>query len=120
MVHILIIEDDLLVGLDIQSWAEEVGARSTDVSSSEDNAVRLAIERRPDFITSDMRLAQGTGAGAVHRIREHYGPIPVLYITGNPEAVKAVDPDANVIVKPYSWQELEERAKALGLLSTNA
>ena len=120
MAHILIIEDDLLVALDMQACAEEMGAISTSVASSEDYAVRLAMERRPDLITSDVRLAQGSGPEAVRRIIDHYGPIPVLYITGNPEAVKRDEPEARVIVKPYRWQEVEEEVKALGLTGASA
>jgi CheY-like chemotaxis protein len=114
--HILIIEDDLLVALDVQVCAEELGAVSTALAASEDNAVRLAAERRPDLILSDVRLAQGSGPEAVRRIVEHHGPIPVIYITGNPETVQREDPDARIIVKPHSPKQLQEEARALGLI----
>lgn len=113
--HILIIEDDLLVALHIQDCAETMGARSTAVAASEDDAVRLALEQRPDFIMSDVRLARGTGPEAVRRIVEHYGRIPVLYITGNPEAVKNADPDAAFLIKPFRWEQVREEASRLGL-----
>jgi len=113
VLHILIIEDDLLVAMDIQSCIEDLGAVSTDVASSEDDAVRLALRRRPDLITSDVRLAQGSGPAAARRISEHQGRIPVLYVTGNPEAVTRTDPDARVIVKPYQRHQLMQQVKAL-------
>lgn len=118
--HILIIEDDLLVALDVQACVEEMGAVSTDVASSEDYAVRLALAHRPDLITSDVRLPEGSGPEAVRRIHDHYGPIPVLYITGNPETVTRSDPDARVIVKPYHWSQLQQEATALGLTGASA
>ena len=120
MTHILIIEDDLLVALDVEGCLEEMGAVSTALASSEDRAVKMALERRPDLMTSDVRLAQGHGPEAVRRIVEHYGPIPTLYITGNPEAVKKDHPDAQILVKPYRWADLGDAAKALGLAGSAA
>lgn len=117
MAHILIIEDDLLVALDIQDCAEDIGAQTTAVAASEESAVKLALERRPDFIISDVRLAEGTGPEAVRRISEHHGPIPVLYITGNPEAVRNVDPDAPLLVKPFRREQVKEEVGRLGLAS---
>lgn len=116
MSHILIIEDNLLVALDVQACVEELGASSTAVASSEDDAVRMALAKRPDVITSDVRLAQGLGTEAVRRIVEHYGDIPVLYITANPDAVKAREPDARVVVKPYRWEQLTAEVQAIGLV----
>lgn len=115
MSHVLIIEDDVLVALDVQAWAEERGARTTAVATTEDAAVRIAAEHRPDLITSDVRLIQGSGPDAVRRILQQLGPIPVIYITGNPEAVRKSDPAARVVVKPYRWQQIDDEAEALGL-----
>lgn len=116
MSHILIIEDNLLVALDVQACVEELGAGSTDVASSEEDAVRMALSKRPDLITSDVRLAQGLGIEAVRRIVEHYGDIPVLYITANPDAVKVSDPEARIVVKPYRWEQLKTEVQAIGLV----
>ena len=119
-VHILIIEDDLLVALDLQACVEDMGAVSTDVASSEDNAVRQALSCRPDLILSDVRLSKGSGPDAVRRIHDYYGAVPVLYITGNPEAVTRSDPQARIIVKPYQREQLEQEARALGLVGAGA
>lgn len=113
VLHILIIEDDLLVAMDIQSCVEDMGTVSTDVASSEYDAVRLALIRRPELIISDVRVAQGSGPAAVRRISEHQGLIPVLYVTGSPEAVTRTDPGARVIVKPYQRHQLMQQVKAL-------
>lgn len=115
MVHILIIEDDLLVALDMQDCVEETGEHTTAVAASEEDAVNCALARRPDLILSDVRLSKGTGPAAVRRIIAHYGSIPVVYITGNPEAVKHIDPDAPILVKPHRWEELKDMARGLGL-----
>ncbi len=107
MTHILIIEDELLVSLDLQACFEEAGATSSAIASSEDDAVDLALQQRPDLIASDVRLAQGSGPSAVRRILDYYGEIPVVYITGNPEAVRLSQPDAWIIVKPYRRDQLK-------------
>lgn len=111
--HVLIIEDDLLMALDVEACVESIGVRSTDLASTEEHAVKLAVARRPDLIASDVRLAQGTGPDAVRRIQSHYGPIPVIYITGNPESARQADPEAPVLVKPLDWSELTDMMSSL-------
>lgn len=113
--HVLILEDDLLIALDVEACVEGLGAITTDLTSSEENAIRLAAERRPDMIVSDVRLASGTGPSAVRRIRELYGDIPTVYVTGNPEAARQADPQSAVIVKPLRWSRLAEVATDFGV-----
>ena len=114
--HILIIEDDLLMALDIEACLERMGLRSSDFASSEDNALKLAGLRRPDLIISDVRLAQGNGPEAVRRIRAHHGFIPCIYVTGNPDVARAADPDAGIIVKPMNWPDLTDIVSAIALV----
>jgi DNA-binding NtrC family response regulator len=111
--HVLIIEDDLLIALDVQACLEKMGATSTEMASSEDHAVRSARRRRPDLIASDVRLAQGNGPGAVQRIQTEHGPIPVIYITATPEIAHSMHPGSHVLTKPLQWQALEEAGRAL-------
>lgn len=113
--HILIIEDEALVAMDIQMFLEELGAASCALAATEDEALSLALDRRPDFIASDVMLERGTGPAAVKAIRSRIGDVPVVYITGNPELATAADPGRPVITKPIRWLELVEVTQNYGL-----
>jgi len=99
--HILIIEDDLLVALDVEDSLSALGSITTALAATEENAVKSAVNRRPDLIISDVRLADGSGPAAIQRIRETVGEIPVMYVTGNPERAREDDPGAPVLPKPF-------------------
>ncbi len=100
MCHVLIIEDEALIALDLQGLLEEYGATSFDFAATEAEAVEAAKARRPDFITSDVKLRTGTGPNAIGIIRSLLGPVPVVFITGTPEACIPCDPTAPIFGKP--------------------
>lgn len=79
MCHVLIIEDEPFIAMDLQQLLEEQGATSFDFADSEDEAVAAAMQRRPDIITSDVKLTKGTGPAAVLTIHEQLGQIPVIF-----------------------------------------
>ncbi len=106
--HVLIIEDDLLLALDLQDILADLGGRTISLASTEENAFRSALGQRPDLVVSDVRLAQGMGTIAIQRIRENLGTIPVIYVTANPERALQDDPGAMVLSKPFRQSDLAE------------
>ena len=100
MCHVLIIEDEAFIAMDLQNILEKGGATSFAFASSESEAIASAFEKRPDFITSDVRLVHGTGPQAVAVIYEHFGPIPVLFVTGTPDSCKPCEPPGAILQKP--------------------
>lgn len=89
MCHVLIIEDEQLIALDIEDILAREGATSFEIVDTEQAAVRAADARRPDLITADMELRSGFGSSAVATITGKLGPIPVIFITGTPDACRA-------------------------------
>ncbi|MBO9575310.1 MAG: response regulator [Sphingobium sp.] len=116
--HVLIIEDDALIAMNLQMFLENLGADSTALAASQAQAVREALDHRPDLIASDVKLTEGTGPEAVKAIRSQLGDIPVIYITGNPEIALDADPSAPVIDKPIRWLELVKATQDFGLPPT--
>jgi two-component system, response regulator PdtaR len=110
--HALVIEDEFLVALNIEDSLEMLGFASSETVTTEEEAVAAARRRVPDLITSDVRLLRGTGIAAVRAILRDQC-VPVVFITGNAEAVMEEMPDAVVIQKPY-------RDEALRLAITTA
>lgn len=98
--HVLIIEDEALIALDLQDLFEANGATSVDIAETQSEAIELARARRPDLICSDVTLRQGTGPMAVEAIRAERGDIPVIFITATPEACLPCPPTARILGKP--------------------
>src|SRR5687768_14861828 len=103
--HILIIEDDTLLAMTVQVLLEDLGATSTLVVSSEAAAVAQARRYRPNLIISDLHLAEGLGVAAVQAIRATVGKVPVVYVTGDPQEAKRLDPSALILSKPLKADE---------------
>ncbi|PZO76988.1 MAG: response regulator [Sphingomonas taxi] len=100
MCHVLVIEDDWLIADHIMSVIERAGATSIAQADSETAAVDAAGTHCPQMIVSDVRLHEGTGPLAVQRIIAAHGNIPVMFITGTPEACIPCDPPAVILTKP--------------------
>lgn len=107
MCHVLIIEDEVLVGADLALILEDHGVSSVDFATTESQAITRALEHRPDLIVSDFQLAQGTGGKAVETIRAAFGDLPVIYVTSMPDACHA-DAETVVLAKPFLEAELIE------------
>ncbi len=93
MCHVLIVEDEPLIALDLESLLSDQGATSFSFAASEAEAVSEAFDRRPDLITSDVTLLEGTGPSAVRAIRTALGLIPVIYVSAL--AVGHIDDDVH-------------------------
>lgn len=98
MYHALVIEDDYLAADYVAALAEIGGAKTSEIAQTEEAAVEAARKRRPDIILCDIRLDVGCGKAAVARIAAEIGSIPVIYVTGQPDACGQGD---GVIAKPF-------------------
>ncbi len=83
--HALIIEDDPFTGFHLQTLLKQFGFLSFDCASTQTQAVVACRGRRPDLITADIQLCQGSGMGAIDDIAREFGSIPTVFVTGNPE-----------------------------------
>src|SRR5271166_282164 len=101
---VLIIEDEPLIALDIQTLVEQLGHEVTTIARTHKEAVRAALKRHPGLILSDIQLADGSsGLEAVNEILLSQ-EVPVIFITGYPELFltgQAPEP-AFLISKPFT------------------
>ena len=112
--HALIIEDEMLIALEVESLLHDFGFTTCDIADSPQDAVRCALAHRPDLVTADVRIIGGTGVEAMVAITRELGPIPHLYVTGNPDML-AGQTAAPVVDKPLTRHALAaacERALA--------
>ncbi len=108
---ILIIEDEPLIALDIEDTIISLGHRSVGIARTHKEAVKLAREKRPQLVLSDIQLADGSsGIDAVNDILSSFD-VPVIFITAFPERLLTGErPEpAFLITKPFS----PEMVKAL-------
>ncbi|WCT72228.1 response regulator [Sphingomonas naphthae] len=100
MCHVLIIEDEALIALDLEDLLQRNGAQSFSFADSQQGAIEESRINRPDFILSDVALTEGTGPLAVEAIRSELGAIPVIFVTATPEACSPCAPPGKVFRKP--------------------
>lgn len=108
---ILIIEDEPLIALDIEDTITSLGHRPVGIARTHQEAVKLAREKRPQLVLSDIQLADGSsGIDAVNDILDSFD-VPVIFITAFPERLLTGErPEpAFLITKPFS----PEMVKAL-------
>ena len=105
MCHVLIIEDDPFVAMEIHATVGQAGATSVSFADTEGDAVASARDTRPEVIISDVVLLRGYGPQAVSTIHAEHGVIPAIFITGTPEQCHGCAPDY-VLEKPFSPERL--------------
>jgi len=103
--HALIIEDEFLTALDLKGILHELGFESVEIALCEEDAIEAARRRRPDFITADVRLKQGTGIEALRTIQGELGSIAAIYVTATPEVLKRI-PNASIAGKPFTKETI--------------
>jgi CheY-like chemotaxis protein len=111
--HVLIIEDEVQVALLIRDLLEEEGATSFAFARTQEEAIAAASAHPPALITSDVRLAEGSGPRAVEAIQERIGPIPVMFITATPAECEPCPAPSLIIPKPFQSATIARAFHAL-------
>ncbi len=107
---ILVVEDEKIVGKDLQACLIGLGCTVPQVVDTAEEAVQQAAELRPDLVLMDIMLkGESNGIEAAAKIRDQLD-IPVIFLTAySDDAIldkaKVVEP-FGYIIKPYQEQEL--------------
>ena len=82
--RVMIIEDEPIVAMDLESIVEELGHQVVGVVRTRRQAVALAAAEEPELIVADIQLADGSsGIEAVNEIVRTKSK-PVVFVTGHP------------------------------------
>lgn len=101
--RVLIIEDEPIIAMDIESIVRDLGHDVTGIAVTRDEAVKLAFETEPGLVLADIQLADdSSGIDAVRAILERFS-IPVIFITAFPERLLTGErPEPTfLITKPF-------------------
>jgi len=102
--RIMIIEDEMVIALDLENLAAELGHTVTGIATTRAEAVSMAREQKPDLILTDIQLADGSsGLDAAAEILDGKN-IPVIFITAFPECLLTGErPEPTYLIqKPFS------------------
>jgi CheY-like chemotaxis protein/DNA-directed RNA polymerase specialized sigma24 family protein len=101
--EVLIIEDEPIIAMDIETIVRDLGHSVTGVAVTRDEAVSQAIARRPGLVLADIQLADdSSGIDAVKDILQEFN-VPVIFITAFPERLLTGErPEPTfLITKPF-------------------
>ena len=108
--RLLIVEDEGLVALDLQSRLERLGYVVTGIADTGARAMTLALDQLPDLILMDIHLADGSdGITAALEINEVLG-LPIVFLTAYADTTTLNRAGAaapyGYIVKPFEERSL--------------
>jgi CheY-like chemotaxis protein len=112
--HVLIIEDEMLIAMEIEQDLADLGFSSADIADTPARALACATRHRPDLITADMRINEGTGLEAVQAIVAALGDVPVIYVTGNTDMLRGQS--VSIVEKPIWPGSIASACKKAGLV----
>lgn len=107
---IMIVEDESLVGLDLQNNLTDMGYRVTSVHAEAQLAIDSIVDETPDLVLMDIKLrGEMDGIDAAREIQVRFG-IPVLFLTAFADSkilARAREVGAyGYMIKPFANKEL--------------
>lgn len=101
--RVMIIEDEPLIALDIETLISEIGHSCVGIATTRDEAIKLARKTEPDIVLSDIQLADGSSG--IDAVRDILGErqVPVIFITAYPERLLTGErrEPAYLVTKPF-------------------
>jgi CheY-like chemotaxis protein len=107
--RVLVVEDEALIRMLICDLLAEVGFECREARDAAEAFAALdeVDEWRPDILVTDYNLGPGPNGAevAAEAVRRMPG-LPVIHVTGNPECLRDVWPQARVFAKPFAVADL--------------
>ena len=111
VLKILIVEDEIMTGIDMKETLEKAGHTITAIARNSDEAIASLTKQLPDVAIVDVMLRASAYDGvqtAAELVKLH--PMPIIYLTANSEnqtfqRAKDTSPAA-YLLKPFRHNEL--------------
>lgn len=112
---VLVVDDDLLVGMGTAAMVEDLGHVALEATSGADALLLLEARRDIDLIITDHGMPHMSGLDLAHAARKLRPELPVILATGYTEPLTAGAPGVLQLHKPFRQDELAKViAAALG------
>ncbi len=100
--HLLVVEDDFIILLDVEATLLDAGAETVHLAHTVDEGRALAGTKRIDAALLDIRIGQETVAPIARELSAR--GVPFAFYTGQAEAdpVRTEWPDRTLLAKPAS------------------
>ncbi len=131
-IHVIIVEDETIIAMDIQQCLHEFGYKVDEVASTAEEAVFYVEKYQPDVVLMDIKLKGSPDGTEVVEIIQQMYKIPVIYLTSHSDdetlqraqatkpygyIVKPIDENQlNISIKMVIFRIEEERKKIKGEL----
>jgi PAS domain S-box-containing protein len=108
--RILLVEDERIVALDLQARLQRLGYAVAGIAATGEEALKAAIETRPDLALVDIRLkGEMDGIEVAGQFRKRLS-VPVIFLTAYADAAtveraKRTEP-LGYLIKPFQEEEL--------------
>jgi DNA-binding response OmpR family regulator len=102
--HVLIVEDDAILGLSLEQALADAGVAQVDVASTTGQALAVLRRKTPDAIVLDVHLADRDDGWAIAELVRTLGSDSprIIFSTGRPEDIPAnVAAMGCIMEKPY-------------------
>jgi CheY-like chemotaxis protein len=107
--RILIVEDEILIALELESLLQDLGHKIVGIAASSSDALALGQDLTPDLAFVDIHLADGPTGVNVARHLAAEQQVTVLFMTANAKRIPEDFAGAwGVIAKPYTERGVRE------------
>jgi len=107
--RVVIAEDEALIRLDLKEMLEEEGFTVVAEAANGEDAVRLAVQHRPDLVVLDVKMPRLDGISAAEQIAAaRIAPVVMLTAFSQPELVERARAAGAMayVVKPFTKADL--------------
>jgi CheY-like chemotaxis protein len=113
---ILLVEDEMIIAFELRIRLESLGHHVVSNPRKGEDAVRIAMEKKPNLVLMDISLAgEMDGIEAARRIRDARR-VPVIFVTANTDEAThqralSLSPEG-FLLKPFTDAEFKEAISA--------
>ncbi len=119
---ILIVEDESIIALDIQTRLIKLGYAISGIASTGEDAIRIADKFKPDLVLMDILLKGDLDGVEAARIIRMENSIPVIFLSSFSDEITfreaAMVSPHGYLIKPFSETELKTKIDELPLQLT--
>lgn len=117
MSTVLVVDDDLSTRIVLRMILERDGHEVVEAEHGEAALVHIT-PKLPDIVTTDLTMPVLSGEGLIQRLRSEprTASIPIVVVSGNPAAARALHKSGvveAVVMKPFEAAELIECIRAI-------